>query len=528
MTTPWAEQMFEDLVEPANEHPFGELEHTASEGEWDSPFAAVAARESFDEFEAPTEEGLTLDGAESEWGSPFEAASPTGEQEILVGPNEFPSSCGDVTMDGKKWPFGIDPRSPQAQANLGEVSSLTHVPRAEVFEFHLSKYDVDRHELKRSHKDAIADFTKRVKAGLQSGKYANEPLRVFTYGEASSTGSSEHNAALSRNRAFNAMNAIRCEFKNAGITVPVYFGFYGTGEQHARFRGPDNLETPSFRGVVVRAFAPLREPKPCNCPPVPKPPTPGKGTAICVSVPHIAPRTTAKLPPDVIPLGAIIPGLRLPIAIVTKAEATVRVDAGRGQMGQLAFRGWGLEVALPTGRARIDLQADLRASLEVLARASASLSAKLRLGPLGLILKIDASAFAQLVVKLAAQLRLRIDVGLGRPNLPELTRCRPVGARNVRGSFPFPALAGPALLIVPGQGYGPAVLSLQGPGVAGLGLAETTLPVPADKRTVRTLLALGGNLQPAGGVRREAEFEWPEAEWPEAFEPAESEMPSYA
>jgi hypothetical protein len=206
----------------------------------------------------------------------------------------------------------------------------------------------------------------------------------------------------------------------------------------------------------------------------------------------------------------------------------VRVDAGRGQVGQLAFRGWGLEVALPAGRARIDLQADLRASLEVLARASASLSAKLRLGPLGLVLRIDASAFAQLVVKLAAQLRLRIDVGLGRPNLPELTQCRPVEARGVRGPFPFAALSGPALLIVPGPGYGPAVLSFQGPGVSRLGLAASTLPVPADKRTVRTLLALGGNLQPAGAARREAESEWPEAEWPEAFEPTEAEVPSFA
>ena len=36
--------------------------------------------------------------------------------------------------------------------------------------------------------------------------------------------------------------------------------------------------------------------------------------------------------------------------------------------------------------------------------------------------------------------------GSGRPNLPELTVCRPVEARNVKGAFPFGALAGPGVL----------------------------------------------------------------------------------
>ena len=107
---------------------------------------------------------------------------------MLVGPSEFPSTCGDVTMDGKPGRTAT-PNSPAADANTGEVSSLTVVPRAEVFEFQLSKFDVDRHELKRNHKDAIADFTKRIKAGIAAGSYTGEPLRVFTYGETSSTAS---------------------------------------------------------------------------------------------------------------------------------------------------------------------------------------------------------------------------------------------------------------------------------------------------------------------------------------------------
>ena len=520
MSSPWAESTFEDLAEATtSEAPYGE----SPQSEWDSPFAP-AGKEAFADAGEYGQEMYAFDGSgEDEWESPFAETGFASEEEVLVGPSEFPASCADVTMDGKPWPHG-SPNSPTAKANTGEVSSLTVVPRAEVFEFQLSKFDVDRHELKRNHRDAIADFTKRIKAGIQARKYANEPLRVFTYGETSSTASAGHNAVLSRNRAFNTLNAIRCAFKDAGITQPVYFGFYGTGEQHARFRGPDNLETPSFRGVVVRAFAPLAAAGPCKCPPGPKPPA-GGVESVCITIPTIGARSSIGLPPSLIPLGSIIPGLKLPIAIVTKANATVRVEARRTrQTSQLAFQGWGLEIALPAGRARVDIQADLRASLEVLAKASASLSARLKLGPLGLTLRLDASAFAQLVVKLCAQLRLRLDVGLGRPNLPELTVCRPVEARNVKGAFPFGALAGPGVLIVPGPGYGPAVLSLRGPGVGGLGLTADTIPVPADKKTVRTLLVLGGTLA-AAGASREAESEWPEAEWPEAFDEVEAEMP---
>jgi hypothetical protein len=50
------------------------------------------------------------------------------------------------------------------------------------------------------------------------------------------------------------------------------------------------------------------------------------------------------------------------------------------------------------------------------------------------------------------------------------------------------------------------------------------IPVPADKSTVKTLLALGGNLQLASAGGREAEYEQPEAEWPEAFAELESEL----
>jgi hypothetical protein len=522
VTSPWAENTYEVASEvTSSEGPYGESYYPAGESEWGSPFAPAEAEQGSLEYgQEYGQEALSPDGTEipGEWESPFTTSGYAADSEIMRTPDEFPKSCGDTTFTGKPWPHGLQKkRKPEVG---GRASDMQFVPRAEVFEFQLSDYDVDRHELKPPHKQRIEELARRVLAGIREQRYSGEPIRVYTYGEASSTASHIHNLELSHNRAYNCLFAIKCEFQKAGITQPVTYGFYGTGEVHARVRGPNQKEDPQFRGVIVRVFAPLKDCKGCE-----KPPT-TYTSSLCVSVPRIAPRVAMKLPPDIIPLGSIVPGLRLPFAIVTRAQATVRVDEQRSRKtGQYTFQGWGLEVALPAGRTRVDLQADLRASLEVLVRASASLGVKLRLGPLKLSLRVDVSVFAQLIVKLCAQLRLHIDANLGRPNIPELPACRIVGAPGARGpEFPFGALAGPAVLIVPGAGYGPGIVHFGGPGVAGLQLSVNPIPVPADKSTVKTLLALGGNLQLASAGGREAEYEQPEAEWPEAFAELESEL----
>jgi hypothetical protein len=520
MTYPWAENTQEVSTETTSgESPYGEAYYPAGESEWGAPFAPAEAEAGSLEYgQEYGQEALSPDGteAEGEWESPFTTSGLASDSEIMRTPEQFPKVCGDTTFDNKPWPHGAKNKRP---ANVGgRVSDLRFVPRAEVFEFQLSEFDVDRHELKQVHKNIIADLTRRVQAGIREGRYTGEPIRVFTYGETSTTAGGLHNAQLSRNRAFNTLHAIRCEFQKAGITYPAVYGFYGTGEQHARQYEPDNTEDPNFRGVLVRVFAPLKDCKKCEKP------TAGTPT-ICVTVPRIAPRVATKLPPDVIPLNSVVPGLRLPIAIVTRAEASVRVDEQRTrQSGQYTFSGWGIEVALPAGRTRIDIRADLRASIEVLLRASASLGAKLRLGPLKLTLRVDVSVFAQLVAKLCAQLRIHIDANLGRPNLPELAQCRLVEARGVRGPFPFGALAGPGFLVVPGPGYGPALVHFSGPGVPALQLSANPILVPADKSTVKSLLVLGGNLQLVSGAGREAEYEQPEAEWPEAFAEMQPEL----
>jgi hypothetical protein len=516
MTSPWAESSessestFETYASESTfgEGPFGEA--YGRDNEWDSPFAPSEAESAFEygqEYEALTD---------SE--SPFVTSGLASDSEIIWTPEEIPKTCKDVTFNGRDWPHGkknINPNKP------GKASPLETIPRAEVLEFQLSEFDVDRYEIKTAHRERIKELTNRILAGIREKRYTGEPIRVFTYGEASSTADHVHNLALSHHRAYNTLNAIRCAFQDAGITQPVTYGLYPTGEIHSRMRGPDRTENPNFRGVVVRAFAPLKECEGCTKPPI------GTTTAICVSIPKVAPRVAGKLPPDIIPLTSVVPGLRLPIAIVTKANATVRVDDRRSRQSmQYSFQGWGLEVALPSGRTRIDLQADLRASLEILVRASASLGAQLRLGPLKLSLRVDLSVFAQLIVKLCAQLRLRLDIDLGRPNIPDLRQCRFVEARGAKGpAFPFPALTGPAFMIVPGAGYGPAILNFGGPGVASLGLTTNPMQVPADKSTIKTLLALGGSLQMLQAARREAEYEQTmENEWPEAFQELQPEL----
>src|SRR5439155_3397833 len=101
--------------------------------------------------------------SESTFESPLTTESFDTEQEIMRTRDQFPKTCGDTTFTGKPWNFGKT-----NQSNTGRVSNLTFVPRAEVFEFQLTQFDVDRHELKQQHKDAIADFTRRVQAGLRA------------------------------------------------------------------------------------------------------------------------------------------------------------------------------------------------------------------------------------------------------------------------------------------------------------------------------------------------------------------------
>lgn len=550
MNTSWQEQYVEPFAsESASESPFGE-QYATEEAFPASPFLSTedeSTNDEADQGEAFTGEygedftpgdsedfvtgeayfseyhpgEMTAEMEDHEWESPFNTATSAEDSEVWVGTADFPNQCGDVRYRGDAWPYKgkPDPR------NVGQVSTLAVTPYAEVIEFSLGSFDVDRYELKPAHRKQIEKLVQQIAESIRKSRYTGAPVRVYTYGEASSTASVQHNVPLSRHRAFNVLNAIRCKLTSLRVNYPISYGFYATGEEHARATGPDQREDSRFRGVVVRVIAPL---KPCNCrkfklPRLTRTETP----SVCISVPKIAPRATLKLPPDIIPLGSIIPGLKLPVAIVIKAKASVRMDSKPGsQSGHYQFEGWGLEFALPSGQARINFQADLRATLNVLVKASASLAAKLNLGPLKIALRLDASAFAQLIVKLCAQIRARLDIDLGRPNLPELSQCGYLPAKNVQGAFPFPALNGPGYLLVPGRGYGTALLGLAGPGVSRVGLAANPVPVPADKSTVKTLLALAGNLTflQASGPQREFEYEDTYSEWSETYENLEAEL----
>jgi outer membrane protein OmpA-like peptidoglycan-associated protein len=505
----------------------GEAEsHWGGESEWGSPFAP--ATEATYETEAPwSPEAEAPWSTETEWGMPFAPA--TGAESWFEDEAQppFPNVCSpagapykDVTFPNQTWKFPPKPRGPrEGDATIPPLV----LPRIEWFQTSLRAFDVDDYRLKTKHHEALRNLAQRLKDGVASGRLGPGPVYVGAYGSTSTTGADLHNLALSRHRAYNAANFLRCEIQRSGVKNPIVFGLLWAGEEEARVTTPNNTETDVDRSVIVRVWAPLPECQRCQtcprCRPPHRPPHQRKTPRLCVSVPRVAPRKTSGLPPDIIPLGPLVPGLRMPFAIVVNGNATVKVDdQASGRSGEYAFKGWGLEVALPAGRTVVDLRADLRASLDVLVRASASLSAKLQLGPLGLALRIDASAFARLVVKLVAQLRLRLEIDLGRPNVPELIACRPMQGRAGPAGFAFDALAGPAFLLVPGRGFGPAVVSFGGPRVASTGLSAAPIPVPSDKSTVKTLLALGGEvrlIRASGGSA--GELETFEDEWEQPF-----------
>lgn len=475
------------------------------EDEWGSPFGETYESESF-----ATESSATENYAEeSEWGSPF-GESEAGESE--VGENwmeseiskslTFAANDKDVTYRNQQWRFGKNEHA----TNKEPAKPRVRATRVEWHELTLSYFDVDRYFLKSAHRQAIKELAATIKAGIDAGRYSRDTITLRTYGATSTTASDQHNMALSRHRAFNTLNATRYALQQAGITNPIHSGFFPIGEEEARADdGQNNVEAGSRRQVIVRVFAPLAAPVPCPpekpCPPhVPcrtcNPPGRSTTSKICVSVMHINPRSTLGLPPDVVPLGPLVPGLRLPFALVLRAKASIAVDDQTSRKrGSYDFVGWGLEVALPVGRTVVDVRADLEASLKILASAAVSLSAKLKLGPLGIVLRIDVDAFAQLIVKLVAQLRARITIDLGRPNLPELLRCAPIDARSTPRGFDFEALTGAALLVVPGRGFGPSLVSFAGSRVASTGMPGGLIAVPADKSSVKTLLALGGTLR---------------------------------
>lgn len=493
-----------------NETPGESFDTLTYESEWGSPFGEAFENESFATESSATEnyqsESFTPENyaEESEWGSPFgksEEGENWTESEISKSLT-FATNDKDVTYRNQQWRFGKnehatnkEPRKPEAKATRVEWHELT-----------LSYFDVDQYFLKSAHRQAIKELAAKIKAGIDAGRYSRDTITLRTYGATSTTASDQHNMALSRHRAFNTLNAMRFALQQAGITNPIHSGFFPIGEEEARADdGQNNVESGFRRQVIVRVFAPLAAPVPCSpqkpCPPhVPcrncNPPGQSTSSKICVSVVHISPRSTLGLPPDVVPLGPLVPGLRLPFALVLRAKARIAVDDQTSRkQGSYEFVGWGLEVALPTGRTVIDIRADLEVSLKILASAAASLSAKLKLGPLGLVLRIDVDAFAQLIVKLVAQLRARITIDLGRPNVPELLRCTPIDARSTPRGFDFDALTGSALLVVPGRGFGPSLVSFAGSRVPSTGMPGGLIAVPADKSSVKTLLALGGTLR---------------------------------
>jgi len=526
MQQPWTETpvLEEDWAE-SEEEEFLTEEETESEEE---EFALEAEELEYEEeeewpnpFAVKTGEAWTEVEEQEDWTSPFEATELGEEWEAKAAPSTTGSVCFvDKQAPGPRWQHR--PKTPVTPGKF----SVERFPRNEIIELKLEDFRVNDFRLMADHRSSLDTLAKEIKGKLANGTYVGV-VRARVTGSTSSTASVAHNLTLAEHRAYNVAQTLHCLI--GGDPKQLDIAWNAVGEQmSARITG-QNVETPRFRGVMVRVMAPIvcprcKEPGPCRCPQPPthrpppitgQPPAVGRTTTLCVSVPRIEPRRSGGVPPDVIPLSTVIPGLPLPVALVTKARAQIKVDNQiQRRSAMYDLRGWGLEVALPSsGRVTVDLRSRLQATLDVLTRASASLAGRLNLGPMGLVLRLDASAFSGLVVKLVGELRVQLSLAFAPRPVPELTGCTRVVASSIGGAFSSQFLSGPATLVVPGRGLGPAQLRLSS---SRLRLNPNPVALAADKSTVKTVLLIGGDLQLAGaGVSREDEAYFLEAaeEW---------------
>lgn len=478
-----------------------DLEEEAEES-WPNPFAAA------------TGEGWVETEELEDWSSPFATEE---EWEGTAAP--MTSTAGASCLVDKQAPGPRWQHRPKTPITLGQTK-LDRFPRNEILELLLTDFRVDDFRLMQQHQAALQNLAKEVVGKVGDGTYVGD-VRVRAVGMTSSTASIPHNVKLSEHRAWNVIQTLRCLIGDK-LRQKVDFGWNAVGEQISARRTGQSFETPVWRGVMVRVMAPIACPK--HEPPgrpVPTPPPTSRTTTLCISVPRIDPRRSGGIPPDVIPLGSVVSGLPLPVSIVTKARAEVKVDnQSRGGSQTYELRGWGLEISMPSsGRVSVDLRARLQTTLDLIVRASASLAGKLQLGPLGLVLRIDASVFARLVMRLATELRGQLSVAFAPRPLPERSGCTRVVATPTSGVYSSGLLTGPATLLVPGRGLGPAQLRL---GSTSVRLNPNPMALAADKSTVRTVLLIGGDLRLVGGSSSRAyEADWLEAESFDAWETEE-------
>lgn len=545
----WAENERADSEWMHGEWPAGETSEApwgeaAPAGKYESEFLL----ESGEAWETESPERWAEVVAESNLGEfeTFPGEAPGWSQTPFAHETRTAARCGDAQYGTTRWTVNRPGRHDSPQ---GSIDRQPPVPRAEVTQSALADFDIDDYRLRPAHHTELDSVVAAIGSRLGGGQYL-PVVHIQVRGEASSTATNQHNLALSRHRAWNVVQHLRCRLQGAGLGVDkVVVTWTPIGESVGQTLLGDNRESAEFRRVRLTVIAPIPgcscppapAAAPCNCttvppgqqrPPAPRvpglpwrppgrrlPPRPhGTSTTMCVTVPSIAPRSARARPAQRFPLGSVVPGLPASVAVIANGRASVHIrNASSGNVGQFELRGWGLEVALPQ-RANVDITAQLRATLDVVARAAGSLSGNVQIGPFGLSLKADGSVFAQALVQLVAQLRLRLGVSFA-PNIPDLTTCAPLQARKRNSPVGINDLAGPALLIVPGRGLGPAAMHFASPGVAmgQVQLSANPVRVPADKRTVRTLLAIGGVLQLVRTTRTAGEAEL-EAESNEAGE----------
>ena len=174
------------------------------------------------------------------------------------------SACPDVTYRNERWTLGKVGRHQTAD---GTATQQKVAETAAVRVLELGDFDVDDYRLRPAHRALLGAQIAGLASALRTGRIV-APVSISVQGRTSSSGSMSHNLALSRHRAVNALNMIRCLAKQAGIDAQVHGRWTPVGESVSQTTMGDNVEGADERQVRIQIIAP----RPSGFVPAPQPP----------------------------------------------------------------------------------------------------------------------------------------------------------------------------------------------------------------------------------------------------------------
>ncbi|MEV8214361.1 hypothetical protein [Leifsonia sp. NPDC077715] len=219
-------------------------ESSPGQAEFERTAYQEAAESRLDELEAELGEQPWTGETESPPGRPV----PSSTAPLAVDPR----SCPDVTYRGEPWNRG---RVGRHQTATGTATQTKIAESAAVRLLDLGDFDVDDYRLRPAHRTILGVHVAGIADALRRGRIVG-PILINVQGRTSSTGSMAHNLALSRHRAVNVTNMIRCLARQARIEDQLTVRWTPLGESVSQTTGGDNVEGADSRQVRVQVIAP--------------------------------------------------------------------------------------------------------------------------------------------------------------------------------------------------------------------------------------------------------------------------------